>query len=141
EFIRRIRRVFGRDSISVLDKALTCFQRYTDSSLTASAPYGYSGFLFGARREYFEATNHYHSEAKNLRYDFPMTRRPVAVPAPMAGRSSGTVRYDVIIASDFRLAGGSTLSSLEELKAMVGAGMRVGLVAMYRFDIDPMRAT
>src|SRR5690606_36770788 len=83
------------------------------------------------------------SHTESLLYPFPMAARTFSVPTPMRVECNARdiVRYDVVIASDFRLAGGSTLSSLEELKAMVAAGLRVGLLAMYWFDIDPSRHT
>jgi FkbM family methyltransferase len=139
EMLRRIELTFGAEATSVIESALTSFQRKSDSSLTEHGEFGYHGYMMGARKEYFDASMQYHTSGAELRYDFPQLVRPFVVPAPMLPDRGGTgsKHFDVIIVSDFRLAGGSTLSSIEEAKAQYGAGLRTGLVQMSRFDMDP----
>lgn len=52
---------------------------------------------------------------------------------------NGTVRhYDVILASDFRMIGGSTLSSAQELACHRKFGIRTAVFPMYRYDFGDM---
>ncbi|GGL78985.1 glycosyltransferase [Wenxinia marina] len=99
----------------------------------------------GAALDYREAGAHHHAQvlkdmaAAPLRYDLG-AGRPFPAPARLSGRA-GTGFYDVIIASDFRLIGGSTQSNASEIRAQRQAGLRTGLVQMYRYDFhrDPWR--
>ena len=96
----------------------------------------------GAALDYLEAQAQHHAgtgdAAGALAYD--MTRgRPFPAPVRLTGQ--GRAHYDVIIASDFRLLGGSTLSNASELRAQRHAGLKTGLFQMYRYDFyqDPWR--
>ncbi|WP_334065350.1 glycosyltransferase [Alteromonas genovensis] len=145
EFIRRLKRCFGAESVVDLVTAPLSFQRQSSDSLTGSSAFGYHGFFMGARKDYFETYLEYHKKEDAItKYSFPLQQRPFDIPEPMrparaAKESDGTRRFDVIIASDFRLDGGSTLSSIEEIKANKRAGLRTGLVQMYRYDYNPRK--
>ncbi|MFD0958299.1 glycosyltransferase [Paenibacillus chungangensis] len=54
----------------------------------------------------------------------------MADPTPIPP-SESFKQYDVIIASDFTLPGGTTASNVEEVKAQLGAGLTTGLVPLY----------
>ncbi|MDZ7833012.1 MAG: glycosyltransferase [Desulfobacterales bacterium] len=140
EFVRRARRAFGDDSVIRLSTGPLSFQRQSPNSLTGDPHFGYHGFFMGARKEYFEASNYYHDIATCLRYEFPQKFRPFPVPEPMwpqrEARRSSTRYFDVIIASEFRLPGGTTMSNLEEIKVHKKMGLRTGLIQMYRYDLD-----
>lgn len=138
EFKRRLELAFNARSTKTLEKAFTSFQRQSSTSLTEDERIGYPGYLKGARKEYFDASTQHHQAAESLRYDFPQVVRPFAVPRcmlPDSNEATGRRHFDVIIASDFRLAGGSTLSSLEEIQAQARGGLRCGLVQMCRYDM------
>jgi glycosyltransferase involved in cell wall biosynthesis/Fe2+ transport system protein FeoA len=141
ELARRLTRTFGTSALVDLPTGPLSLQRQSDTSLTGSPAFGYHGFFFGARKEYDEASTYYHQRAGTLRYEFPQPSRPFAVPEPMLpDRSSqrGQRRhFDVIIASDFRMVGGSTLSSVEEIEAQTRLGLRTGLVQMASYDGAP----
>lgn len=143
EFIRRIRKWFGSKAVVELPTGPMSFQRQSAGSLTAHSAFGYQGHFMGARREYFEIYSEYHRNAQSLKYEFPQRGRPFPVPEPMLPdrekRDGGRRHFDVIIASDFRLDGGSTLSSVEEIKAQKRFGLRTGLVQMYRYDYASTR--
>lgn len=142
ELIRRIRRIHGERSVEQIDGGPVSFQRQTASSLTGNSVFGYSGFFMGARQEYFDCFVHYHKNNKKLKYQFPQNKRPFSVPAPLRPSSQSSKKprhFDVVIASDFRLAGGSTLSSIEEIKAQSKAGIRTGIIQLNRYDFDPGR--
>lgn len=148
EFIRRIKKKFGEKSVVEIETGPLSFQRQAEGSLTSSGYFGYHGFFMGARKEYFESFVHYHNKAKSLYYGFPQEKRPFAIPEPMWSLREPKIterrHFDVIIASDFRLDGGSTLSSVEEIKAQKRFGLRTGLIQMARYDypaskkINPM---
>ncbi|MDT8860340.1 glycosyltransferase [Alkalihalobacillus sp. MEB130] len=143
ELIKRIKTQFGVESVVELKTGPLAFQRQSEGSLTASSAFGYHGFFMGARKEYFEVYNQYHAIANSLKYDFPQESRPFPVPEPMwptREKEKGARRkFDVIIISDFRLDGGSTLSSVEEIKAQKRMGLRTGLVQMARYDYNPRK--
>lgn len=142
ELARRLVRVFGEAALVDLPTGPLSLQRQSDSSLTGDAAFGYHGYFFGARKEYDEASTYHHQRAATLRYEFPRPSRPFAVPEPMLPDRSarrGQVRhFDVIIASDFRMIGGSTLSSVEEMKAQRRLGLRTGLMQMAFYDGAPV---
>lgn len=145
EFIRRLKKCFGAESVVDLVTAPMSFQRQSSESLTGSSAFGYHGFFMGARKDYFETYLEYHKRSDVItKYAFPLEQRPFDVPEPMrpmraSKDGNGFRHFDVIIASDFRLDGGSTLSSIEEIKANKRAGLRTGLVQMYRYDYNPRK--
>lgn len=143
ELQRRLDKAFGKPATVNLDSGPLCLQRQSATSLTGDESYGYHGFFMGARRDYFETYLHHQRQADTLRYEFPQQHRPFPVPEPMRPRRSPTAgrrHFDVVIASDFRLVGGSTMSNLEEVKANRRLGLRTGLVQMNYYDADPFRS-
>lgn len=134
EYLRRIKKVFGEHSVEVYESVLS-FARVLPNSLTENGPFGYFGYFFGARKEYVDSFKYFHREhALELKYDFPQDKRPFPIPNSMKpDRAEGTRHFDVIIASDFRLVGGTTSSNLEEIKAQMNAGLRTGLIQMSRY--------
>lgn len=144
EFIRRARKVFGKDAVIDLATGPLTFYRKTENTLTENAFFGHHGIHYmGARKEYYEAQTFFHENARDLYYKFPQRTRPFPVPEPMrpdGERSLSNRRhFDVIIASDFRMIGGSTNSNLEEIKAQKRMGLKTGLIQMSRYDLHPDR--
>lgn len=141
EYIRRLRQVFGESAFKPLQTGPLAFQRQAPGSLTTNTKFGFPGHFMGARNEYREAHNHFYAKKPNLYYPFPQAHRPFPVPEPMrplrVAKEPSRRNFDVIIASDFRLDGGSTLSSIEEIKAHQKAGLKTGLVQLYRYDYPP----
>lgn len=145
ELQRRMKRVFGEAAVVDLATGPLSLQRQTSGSLTGNESFGYHGYFMGARRDYFEGYMHHQRVADTLWYEFPQRHRPFAVPAPMLpdrlpAQARERRHFDVVIASDFRLVGGSTVSSLEEVKAQRRLGLRTGLVQMAYYDADPRRS-
>jgi glycosyltransferase involved in cell wall biosynthesis len=142
EFIRRATRIFGPDAIATVRTGPLSFQRQAADSLTGNSTFGFHGYYMGARQEYHDRQIDFHQRQKGgLRYEFPQKVRPFPVPEPMwpdrAPKVDGYRHFDVVIASEFRMTGGSTLSNAEEITAMANAGMRVGLVQLSRYDLPP----
>jgi glycosyltransferase involved in cell wall biosynthesis len=141
ELLRRLQRAFGRGSVVELETGPLCLQRQTSTSLTGDSAFGYHGYFMGARREYFESYLYHHRRLESLRYDHPQRTRPCPVPEPMlpsrSARPGRRRHFDVIIGSDFRLTGGSTRSSVEEMKAQRRLGVRTGLLQMASYRAGP----
>lgn len=139
EFKRRIKKIFGEKAVVDLKTGPLSFQRQSENSLTSDSSFGYHGFKYGARKEYAEGHDRFHAQASRLYIDFPLKKRPFAVPEPMKPdrevHPTETRHFDVIIASDFRLPGGNTVSNVEEIKAQKRFGLRTGLIQMYRYDL------
>lgn len=135
EFIHRIKAIYGREAVVNMEPALYSIMRQSSDTLTSSSAFGYHGFFMGARKEYREAHEHYHANTDGLCYDFPMDKRPFPVPAAMLPERPDRPRhFDVVLASDFTDIGGSNASNIEEIKAQRQAGLKTGLMQMYRYD-------
>ncbi|MBX4145822.1 glycosyltransferase [Paenibacillus lautus] len=144
EFIRRIRKKFGDDSVVSLNTGPLSFPRVISSSLTESGAFGYNGFFFGARKEYVESFNFHHNQVASLKYEISVAKRPFPIPEPMKPDrvSAQEIRYfDVILVSDFRLVGGTTSSNIEEIKAQRQAGLRTGLIQLSSYMASGVKDT
>ncbi|MFN3525824.1 MAG: glycosyltransferase [Paracoccus sp. (in: a-proteobacteria)] len=132
EKIQRIKAAFGKHSVVNLATGPLSFQRISETSIASSDAFGFEGFFFGARREYLLAQRDHHE--KTLRYTDPAVSN-FGVPRIMhPQRSDQSRHFDVIIASEFRMKGGSTRSNLEEIACHAKAGLRTGIVMMNRYD-------
>ncbi len=139
ELIRRIRHVFGQGAVRHLPTGPLSFQRDSETSIVADDALGINGFLFGARKEYHDAQIWHHGQAEALRYGNDPARRPFPAPAIMradrARLMAGGRHFPVVLASEFRMHGGSVASCREDIRAQRAAGIRTGLVEMYRYDL------
>lgn len=138
EFVMRLRIVFGENAFVQLSSGPLALQRQAEGSLTTSSKFGFPNFFMGARKEYRDSQNYFYTRSESLRYDYPLSKRPFPVPYPMLPNRETSQdlerQFDVIIASDFRLDGGSTLSSIEEINAQARSGLKTGLVQLNRYD-------
>lgn len=143
EFVRRIKKIFGEQSIENLATGPLSFPRQTSTSLTASSAFGYTGYQMGARREYREGLKHYHETSEDLYFEFPLRSRPFPVPDPMhvhpKAQGDEYRHFDIVIMSDFCLPGGTTASNLEEIKAQSRAGISTALVNIPIYGINSNR--
>ncbi|MCC5981436.1 MAG: alginate lyase family protein [Oceanicaulis sp.] len=143
EYTRRIKRAFGDAALVDVETGPLSFQRQTPTSLTGSREFGYHGFKMGARLEYENNHRRFHKKNRTPYIGFPLTERPFTAPEPMwpqrEAAQDGVRHFDVIIASDFRLPGGTNMSNLEEIKAQRRFGLKTGLVQMSRYDVSPDR--
>lgn len=139
ELYIRLRKVFGRSAIAELMTAPLELMLASESSLTGNKAFGIDGFVMGAGKEYFESYKYYIGFTDNIKYSLSVENRLFPIPQPvLVDRSIETdVRnYDVIVASDFRLHGGSNKSNIEEIKCQRMLGLKTGLVQMYIYDIN-----
>src|SRR5699024_7084522 len=138
ELKRRMIRAFGADAVVDLQTGPYAFTRQTGSSLTGKKAFGYHGFFIGARKEYTHSFTYHYEQNGSLYYPHPMVKRPFPVPEPMwpkrDTKQGGVRHFDVIIASEFRLLGGTNMSNIEEIKAQRKMGLQTGLIQMNRYD-------
>jgi len=133
EFIKRFLKLFGKESVVNMKGPLS-FPRQTEDSLISSGAFGYSGHKMGIRMEYTEAFGYYHDHSDNLFMPFPQTKRLFPIPHPMLSQRADENRhFDVILASEFRLPGGTTTSNVEEITAQKELGLTTGLLHLSRY--------
>lgn len=138
ELIRRMKKQFGRKAVEDIKSGPLAFQRNSDSSIVADDALGINGFLFGARKEYFDAQRHHHMTGGSLKYGADPARRPFPAPAIMLSDRQAEPaprHFDIIIGSDLRMEGGSIASCIQEIRAARAAGYKVGLIELYRYDL------
>lgn len=144
EYISRVRKAFGDKAVAELTTGPLIFQRQSSSLMDETNFIEGLGYLMGAKKEYFEGYKHFYATTDTLYYEFPQVSRPFAVPRIMLPTReldrSKRRHFDVIIASDFRLSGGSNMSNIEEIKAQRKMGLCTGLIQMSRYDFDPKRS-
>lgn len=141
EYLRRIRKVFGKDAIVDLKTGPLSFQRQSSSSLTGNSAFGYHGFFMGCRKEYVEAQTYYHQNAGALFYEYRQIPRKFPVPEPMwpireEKDFDGRRLFDTVIIGDYRNPG-DILKSIIKTKLNSTSNQRIGLVQMYLYDLDP----
>ncbi|MFN3825303.1 MAG: glycosyltransferase family 2 protein [Pseudorhodobacter sp.] len=136
ELVRRMRRTFGRGSVRFLATGPLSFQRDSDSSIVADDVLGINGFLFGVRKEYFDAQRHHHESGAPLKYDG--ARRPFPAPEIMRpDREKDRARHlPVIVGTDWRHPGRAVEACLGELRARAGTGQATGAFQLSRYDPD-----
>ena len=143
EFKKRLRICFGDEAVVDLKTGPYSFQRQSNQSLTGNQVFGYHGFFMGARKAYAESHAFHHKRASTLKYDYPQEPRLFPVPEPMLpipeAKPNGRRHFDVIIACEFRLLGGTNMSNIEEIKAQRKLGLKTGLVQMSRYDLNSVK--
>ncbi|SNR72406.1 glycosyltransferase family 2 protein [Puniceibacterium sediminis] len=130
ELLRRVRRLYGAGSVPELPGGPLALQRDHGGNATADAATGMGWFLYGARREYFEAQSAYHASAATLRYT---GRAPFPAPAVLhpGFDAEAEMPLDHVYAGLLGLRNDAFESLLRWLDADRAAGRRVGLVPLY----------
>jgi len=138
ELLKRIQVQLGKDAIQHLQSAPLTLQRLTADSASSISSTGYHGFTFGTRHLYAKSYGYFH---RHRLPPFPAaptsSPRPFLAPRLMGSRRERGCHYPVILASEFRMKGGSTRSSIEELKVQQMHGIASAVVPMYRYDLSP----
>ncbi|MGX9964191.1 glycosyltransferase [Roseomonas sp. F4] len=142
EMHKRLNVAAGREAVQHLESGPLSFQRISETSIVADEFFGMEGFFFGARHLYAEAAALKHKNSDQIKYQGKDQARPFLAPYPMRPhRVKGERRhFDVVIASEFRMAGGSTRSSIEEMHCQRAAGVSTGVLQMYRYDLETPRS-
>lgn len=141
EFILRIKKVFGAQSVVELPIGPLSFQRQSANSLTGNSAFGYPGFFMGIRKEYREAQIDYHQKASSFYYSFPQKERPFKIPDPLLPNrevAKGEQRYfEQTYIADFRSSNPNLKFVIEDLLTYVQSKQRVALVQMYTYTLPP----
>ncbi|MBR7554754.1 glycosyltransferase family 2 protein [Allobacillus sp. GCM10007491] len=145
EYKRRLVHVFGKESIVDLETGPLSLPRQSTNSLTASSAFGYDGHFKGARKEYVESFESFHSQAETLHYPQHQKERLFPVPEPMKPERKKARwearHFDFIIATDFRQPNDRLIHELQLLKKL---GKRIGFVQLVEYrhqapkKIDPL---
>lgn len=141
EFLNRLRSYFGKEKIVTLEDAIHSLPRLEDTSIVASDTFGYHQLPYGARRQYLESQKVSH-KAGFLKYEQHPKIRPFPVPDTMILNKNIRQQrrhYDVVIASDFRLLGGSTHSNAQEILCQAKNDISTGILPMFRYDFQSIR--
>lgn len=142
EFIDRIRFHSGKGAVATLTKSVHSLQRYSDTSMIANDYLGIHQMAYGARLLYKQLQMHSH-EKQIIYYRQHPKFRPFPVPRVMLMKSKEFRKcknYDVVIASDFTLKGGSGQSCLQEILCHKKMGLKTALLPMYRYDLAHPRS-
>lgn len=142
ELIKRMTTAFGKNCIKKLFNGPFSFQRISETSIVGDPHFGIEGFHYGVRFIYHEAYREYHSDRLVTNYcggDGPEFCKPYPMRASRV-KSSTPRHFDVINTSDFRMAGGSTRSSIEELKCHQRNGLDFAIYHLFRYDFETKRS-
>ncbi|WP_121638831.1 glycosyltransferase family 2 protein [Virgibacillus sp. Bac330] len=127
EYVYRLKHAFGDHEVVALNTGPLSFQRQTESSLTNNQTFGYSGYLFGTRKEYAAAYRYYHHNGGNVFFPPSQETRLFVAPQHMQANVEPKNYFDIVIAGDFRH---STALLLQEIKAIHAADYRIALMQM-----------
>lgn len=137
EFIRRIVKKFGKNSVVRLPTGPLSFQREAVTSITGDSVKGIDiGGYYGVRKEYLIAQQHHHDNPDaDLCYDNHPSRRPFPVPEMMleAKRNAEPRHFDLVIRGDFRVGSAHVAQTLEILRRH-SPDTRIALVEMIVYD-------
>ncbi|MBP0495945.1 glycosyltransferase [Pararoseomonas indoligenes] len=142
EMLKRIQTLAPKTGLGMMKTGPLSFQRISSSSIVANEFFGIEGAHFGARYAYLDSYTSVHEDPQKLRYGKDHSKRSFPAPYPMLPQRKLPLKprhFDVIIASDFRMTGGSTRSSIEELLCQNKFGLNTAIMQMFRYDIDPRR--
>lgn len=139
DFLRRMIEAFGKNSIVSINTGPLSFQRNLPDSSVNNRYTAANSEVFGFRKYYSEIRNVDLIE-NNLNFN---TSKPI-YPAPRYMRPNrvkgGGVRYfKTAICSDFRLQGGTTQSSVQEMIAHHKFGIDTAVIQLNRYDFNPER--
>jgi len=139
----RIRSALGGKAVKTLGVGPLSFQRLASTSATRDAYFGSRGFTYGARFNYREAANQHRQKNSDYYYPRGSVKRLFATPQRMLsnrGARSQSLHYPVVMATDFRMAGGSTRSTIEEMRCHKQLAIPQALFFMFRYDLQVKRS-
>lgn len=141
ELIKRLELLYGSKSLYKISTGPLSIQRLTKQSASSLSRTGYPGYHFGSRHIYSVICNHYYRRAYqslNSKPDRLVPPHGFLFPQCMQINRCRRRHYSVIIASEFRMKGGSTLSSIEELRIHILNNISTAIIPLYRYDLNPV---
>ncbi|MEA5446502.1 glycosyltransferase [Gammaproteobacteria bacterium AB-CW1] len=135
EFVERLRANHGAQAIQKIHKQVPLsVSLYDGKNLTASSATSIWTNRFGSRKEYMAVAQHWHREERPTIERSSLTE-PFPVP-PICYQPKGTrTAVDIVLASDFRLPGGTTHCNIEYIRAFRRMGLTVGLLSWPRYEL------
>lgn len=127
EYLGRMEAAFGKRAVRRLTAALTLVRTGVDS--LSSSDYG-SGWKHPARQAYHSSYHHWHEQIKAGKAD-PFVAEGARAPLFQPYRfriSAERQHYDVVYAGDWVNYGGPQKSMLNEIRAGLRAGLRIGIM-------------
>ena len=134
----RIEKKLGKRSLRKIPTGPLSFQRISDSSIVADSFFGSDGFSYGARLLYREAAANFRRSSNSYICETKKEVREFSTPHAMRADKNNNKQihaYDVILASEFRMVGGSTRSNIEELICQRRANLKQAVMPMFRYDL------
>src|SRR5690606_37493597 len=117
EYVGRMRKAFGGEVVEKLADGPLALVRHSSGSLTSDDATGVTRGGHTVRAEYRRRFERWHERAASLRLERG-ARPDFPVPAVMRNRNAeADIRHDVVLASDFRLPGGTSASNVQEIRA------------------------
>ena len=138
-FLLFLKIAFGEDSVFEIPNTALSLKKTSNDSDTNSLG-NTSGRLVPPRSLCSGARSLYVNEG-HLDFNKPRIPRP---PQRVMSAASGTAKkfassYGCVIGSDFRLQGGTTQSSIQEILAHKRFGVTTGIMQLNRYDFNPLR--
>jgi glycosyltransferase involved in cell wall biosynthesis len=135
EYIGRMRAVYGERAVQHVESEPLALIRLSLGSLSRSEIRPY--WMHPARTAYMSAYQHWHTRiaARAAKPYRPRdgSSRPFAAPDHLLlarDENAGRPRYDVVLVADWRFLGGTQLSALEEVRALIARGLRVAIMQL-----------
>lgn len=139
DLMKRVEHHWKKEALVRIPSGPLSFQRNQEASAVNDITTAADGLPFGIRKEY--------QELRKNKIDDGVIKadgsKNLLAPLRMRSDRSGydQVRhFDMVLASDFRMQGGSIQSSVQEIHANKKFGIRTGLLPMYRYDFPPDRS-
>ena len=121
ELVERARQVLGRNAVDTLDAP--AMLRHEPLGSLAELPIK-ARVDSATLRRFWQV---WHARGDGLCLD---ASQPRSAAAPLGGMRPRRGRFDVIVGSEYRLAGGGPHSCMCEIRALAAAGLRVGILQL-----------
>ena len=110
-----------------------------DASLTRANATHAKTITYGVRREYREAAEWWHKNAKDRGDLFvsPDRARPFPAPVRIDPNEDDLISCDLLVIMDFNIKGGAFESTFSYIMAAIGSGKKVAVFQWRRYDLDP----
>ena len=140
ELILRMRKKFGEECIARLETGPVTLVNRQYAAVSEYFGIVNREYSNPVLREYFDSFSFFVKSGGAFKYDPGSEGLHYPVPEPLwpvrEGEKGGRRHFDVILASDFRLSGGTNSSNAEQIKAQKKAGLKTGLVQINRIDLN-----
>ncbi|WP_414471765.1 glycosyltransferase [Microvirga sp. M2] len=132
ELYVRAQKYYGQPCKRLVKATPLTFILSSSGSLTQNSATGKHTFYYGARREYREAYDYWHSTTDSL--PLPEHGRAFPVPRIFCSRDTSAREYDILFVSDLSLPGGTTSSNINMWQAAAESGLKQAVLHWPRAD-------